>query len=283
MARSSAIFAALIAATLTAVASAVPAHAENSGRETEALYRSTFVVTGSDERNRKFGITQCFAQMLVKLTGDPAIVEDARFPGVAAQAVSFVQSFHYRDRLFGRPIHDEQGSYDRPHNLTVAFVPQKIDAVVRALGRAPWVAPRPRVVVLLGVENFKATFMLTRDGTVDRSADMRSAFAAAAERIGLSVTFPTRAELEARGFTAKTLGDVSAADAAAVARAEGGDIALRGRMVFSDAAFGWIARWRLDTGGKAHDWGVRGVNFDAAFRNALFGAAKILSGNGAPK
>ena len=134
--------------------------------------------------------------MLVKLTGDPAIVDDPRFAGFAAQAVSYVQSFSYRDRLFGRPVHDEQGTYDRPHNLTVAFVPDKIDAVVRALGRAPWLAPRPRVVVFLGVENFKATFMLTRDGTVDRSADMRSVFAAAAERVGLSVAFPAQAELE---------------------------------------------------------------------------------------
>ena len=207
MARSRTLFAVLIAAALMAAASTDPARAENPGAPTEPLYRSTFVVTGSDTRNRKFGITQCFAQMLVKLTGGPAIVDDPRFAGFAAQATSYVQSFSYRDRLFGRPVHDEQGTYDRPHNLTVAFVPDKIDAVVRALGRAPWLAPRPRVVVFLGVENFKATFMLTRDSTVDRSADMRSVFAAAAERVGLSVAFPAQAELEARGFTAKTLPD----------------------------------------------------------------------------
>ena len=264
-----------------AAASAAPARAASPGAQTDALYRSTFVVTGSDERNRKFGITQCFAQMLVKLTGDPAIVDDPRFAGFAAQAVSYVQSFSYRDRLFGRPVHDEQGTYDRPHNLTVAFVPDKIDAVVRALGRAPWLAPRPRVVVFLGVENFKATYMLTRDGTVDRSADMRSVFAAAAERVGLSVAFPAQAELAARGFTAKTLPDAPLAELAALAGT--GDVALRGRIVFSDAALGWIATWRMEEAGQRYRWGVRGVNFDAAFRNALFGAAQILSGHGQPK
>ncbi len=31
-----------------------------------------------------------------------------------SQAASFVQSFSYQDRLPGKPIHDEQGTYDRP-------------------------------------------------------------------------------------------------------------------------------------------------------------------------
>jgi hypothetical protein len=52
--------------------------------------------------------------------------------------------------------------------------------------------------------------------------------------------------------------------------------------VFSDKALGWIASWRMEHRGKAYAWSVRGVNFDAAFRNALFGAAQILSGHGQP-
>ena len=32
-----------------------------------------------------------------------------------------VEAFRYRDRMEGIPIHDEQGSHDRPHDLTTIF------------------------------------------------------------------------------------------------------------------------------------------------------------------
>ena len=45
---------------------------------------------------------------------------------------------------------------------------------------------------------------------------------------------------------------------------------------------GWTADWRLSGGKAVHDWKIAGVNFDDAFRNALRGAAQILSGNSEP-
>jgi hypothetical protein len=63
----------------------------------------------------------------------------------------------------------------------------------------------------------------------------------------------------------------------------GGDQALAGSLVWSDEALGWIAEWRLASGGKLYRWKVSGVGFDDAFRNALRGAAQVLSGNGAPE
>ena len=275
--------AAILFATLLTAASAAPAPAASPGVPVDALYRATFVVSGQGERNRMTAFAQCLGDVLAKLTGDPAIVADKRLASLAAEPASFVQTFSYHDRLAGRPIHDEQGTYDRPHDLTVVFDPAKIDALVRALGREPWPPPRPRVVVFLGVENIKATFMLAGDGAVDRSVDMRSAFAAAAEKAGVTVDFPQLAQLETRGFAAKTLPEAALADLGTIARADGGDVAVAGRIVFSDAALGWIASWRLEDRGKVYEWGVRGVNFDAAFRNALFGAAQILSGHGQPQ
>jgi len=63
----------------------------------------------------------------------------------------------------------------------------------------------------------------------------------------------------------------------------GGDQALAGTLIWSDAARGWIAEWRLDFEGKPYRWRISGVSFDEAFRNALRGAAQVLSGNGEPQ
>jgi hypothetical protein len=249
----------------------------------DSLYRAVFVVTGTGEANRRTGFAQCLGDVLVKLTGDQTILEDPRLPEFAGQAASFVESFGYRDRFEGMPLRDEQGSYDRPHNLTVAFDRARIDALADTLGRKPWLSQRPRVVAVVAVENVNASFMLASDGTIDRSADMRAALTAAAERVTLPLTLPARAALDRRGVTTKTLPDAASADASVLARDSGADVALVGRMSFSEQAFGWIADWRVEHDGRMYAWSVRGVNFDEAFRNAMRGAAQVLSGHGTPK
>jgi hypothetical protein len=255
---------------ITLACAAMPARAQ-----TDDLYTSTFVVTGTGERNRAVGIARCFGDVLIKLTGDQTIVKGRRYKAVVERAASYVRSFGYRDLFAGRPIHDEQGSYDRPHALTVVFDREKMDRVARSLSREPWLAPRPRIVVLLGADNGKTSFMLSADGTEDHSADMREAFLAAAQRVAMQVAFPTRAELSA--YTAATM----SADAATAIARNHDAIAVTGRMVFSDKVFGWIAEWRMSYGGRSYRWSVSGVNFDAAFRNAMLGAAQIASGHGA--
>ena len=59
------------------------------------------------------------------------------FYELASSAGQYVSAFSYRDRLEGKPVHDEQGTYDRPHFLTCHFDPQKIDSVLKTLGRKP--------------------------------------------------------------------------------------------------------------------------------------------------
>jgi hypothetical protein len=78
-----------------------------------------------------------FEDVLVKVSGDATILSDRRFEALAAVAGQYVSTFSYRDRLEGKPVHDEQGTYDRPHFLTCQFDPQKIDGVLKMLGRKP--------------------------------------------------------------------------------------------------------------------------------------------------
>jgi uncharacterized protein len=53
-------------------------------------------------------------------------------------------------------------------------------------------------------------------------------------------------------------------------------------MLWSEEALGWVAEWRLAAAGKTYRWQIRGVSFDDAFRNAMAGAAQVLSGHGQP-
>jgi uncharacterized protein len=78
------------------------------------IYTTRAVVTGKDERNRPLGFRLCFENVLVKVSGDASILSDRRLEALAAVAGQYVFAFYYRDRFEGKPVHDEQGTYDRP-------------------------------------------------------------------------------------------------------------------------------------------------------------------------
>ena len=244
-------------------------------------YQGRVIVTGTGEPNRRTGFAQCLEDVLVKVSGDPRLIGDRRVKALGPDAGALVTKFHYRDLMAGRPIRDEQGTRDRPHELMVDFDAAKIDAALRSLGRKPWAGERPQVAVFLAVRNRDVTFVLAADG--ERGSGQPESLAAASWRVGVPIMVPDTAGLAKAGLTFDQVagGDLGRLDAAA--KAVGADQALAGRLTWSDAVHGWVAEWRIATGGKAYAWRVSGVNFDEAFRNALRGAAQVLSSNGQPK
>jgi hypothetical protein len=244
------------------------------------VYTTRAVVTGKDERNRPLGFKLCFEDVLLKVSGDASIVSDNRFELLAASAGQYVSTFSYRDRLEGKPVHDEQGTYDRPHFLTCRFDPQKIDSVLKTLGRKPWFGHRPRLVMLVAVHGRTNSGILSSDGAFD--PDMREALANAAQRYGLTVSLPSVATLQSNQIGIETAAIIPGDRLLRVAELSDSELPLVGDLRWSDAALGWIAAWGLEARGRRHRWSVSGVNYDEAFRNAVRGAARVLSGNGEP-
>ena len=123
--------------------------------------------------------------------------------------------------------------------------------------------------------------MLTDDG--NESPYMAESFAAAAEPLAMRLVLPSKAVLEAERLDTETVPQSDPAILDNAAKEAGGRVPLLGHLVWSDKDLGWVADWRLASGGKAYGWQVRGVSFDEAFRVAMRGAAQILSGNGQPE
>jgi hypothetical protein len=98
----------------------------------------------------------------------------------------------------------------------------------------------------------------------DDGKDQRDALAAAATQYGLSVTLP----------------DEVAPSSGKADRLE--RVPLRGSLVWSEKARGWVGSWRLSRQNRRYSWQVRGVSFDEAFRDMMQGCLQILSCHGAP-
>ncbi|WP_429806330.1 DUF2066 domain-containing protein [Ensifer sp. B1-9] len=261
---------------LFAVSLGGAANAADIGR----LYLSDAIVTGTGEVNRQIGFRACLSEVLVKLSGDPTILDAPGFAALEAEAGSFVSSFSYRDRLEGVPIHDEQGTHDRPHDLICRYDPATLDPLLAKLGRKPWLEPRPVITVLLAVKDQKRRFVLASDG--DESPYMADSLRAAAAPLALSVILPDRAAVAGGALDFAAISQANPEKFARLAVLGKGDVTLAGTLAWSDQARGWIANWRMASNGKSHAWQISGVSFDDAFRNALRGAARLLSGNGSP-
>lgn len=244
------------------------------------LYQTQTIVTGQEEPSRLVGFAECLGQVLVKVSGDPRLLGDAAVVALANDAGSFVSAFRYHDRMAGIPLHDEQGTRERPYDLIVEFDPEKIDPLLRSLGREPWTTERPRIALFLTVRNGKSRYVLAGDGEFGR--DMREGLAVAADRLGMQAMLPDEAAIARAGLTFEALPSAELGTLDAAAAAMGGDVALKGSIAWSDEELGWVAAWHLRRQGSAYQWQIRGVGFDEAFRNGIGGAAQIFSGHGQP-
>ncbi len=254
----------------------VPATAPPSRAQgTSELYQFTIIVTGYDMRSRPSGFAQALRWVLVNVSGEPRLRADPRVAPLAAHADALVASFSYVDRMAGIPYHDEQGTYDRPYDLTVKFVPARIDKALADLGERPWRGTRPIVVPVLAVRGINgAAYLLSAESPA--GAQQRVAFADVARDFHMKVRFPTAADLAAWGITPGQFPSLPTTTAA-------NDALVAGTLEFQESLPGWVGSWRWRWRGVDYTWSIRGVNYDQAFRDIVRGVLRVASGHGGPK
>jgi hypothetical protein len=262
-----------VAVALTCCGGAIAAAADD-------LYRAQTIVTGQGEANRIIGFASCLEDVLLKVSGAVRLAGDRRLAAYKSNAKSFVRAFSYHDQMSGTPTRDEQGTRDRPYDLTVDFEEMKIDDILRALDLKPWRSHRPVLAAFVEMQLGPRDYMITSDG--DQSALQRESLLAAAARRGMNVVLPSAAALAKAGITRAAPGTTTSQAWGPVVAGQGGEAALIGRLVWDDRELGWVTQWRIDWHGRTHRWQVRGTNFDEAFLRGIGGAAQILSGNGDP-
>ncbi len=230
------------------------------------VYAVVSVVTGQGAENRAKGFVDCLEKVLPRVSGNSRLADGKEMQAAREHVADYIEGFSYRDRLADRPVHDEQGTYDRPHDLTCRFRKDRIDNLLGRIGFHPWLAKRPVLQVLLNVRRGDVTYQVTAEN--GRDLAMRQAFGAASDLTGIDAIFPSK--------------EGGSGDPVA------GVVPLSGELDWSDNEGGWIATWGLNiqqnADNKPHEvrWQARGVSFDDAFRLALKGAAQVLSGNGEP-
>jgi uncharacterized protein len=220
------------------------------------LYQAHAFVTGQRDETRIPGFERGLADVVRKLTGDHRISNDRVISSMNGDIRDYVTGYTETDRMADIPIHDEQGTRDRPFDLFIEFKHGKIDDLIARLGQEKWIWPRPEILVLLDVTTDQDTYRLLDDA--DQGVDQRESLEIAAWTMGVPIALPAQEGAAARHAHI-----------------------LEGRIVWKHGMKGWQADWRFNTPGGTATWRIKDVNFDEAFRDAMRRAAGILSGHGA--
>jgi hypothetical protein len=244
------------------------------------LYRAKVTVTGQGEANRIIGFAAGLEDVLIKASGAQKLSGDRRLAAYKSKAKDLVTAFSYRDQFEGKPIRDEQGTRDRPYDLTVDFQESKINDILKALGLKPWLSHRPVLAVFVAMEQGPRNYLVTLDGA--QSDLQRDALLAAADKRGMLIVLPGAEALAKSNIIGERLGTTPLSAFAPIAAGQDAEAVLTGRLVWDDRQLGWATQWQIDWAGRTHRWQFRGVTFDEAFRRGIGGAAQVLSGNGDP-
>ena len=171
------------------------------------LYWAQAIVTGQGEANRIIGFASCLEDVLIKVSGAQKLAGDRRLATYKLKAKSFVKAFSYHDQFSGKPHRDEQGTRDRPYDLTVDFEEGKVDDILGAFGLKPWLSHRPRCAHFARLRISSKNYIVTADGA--QSDLQRDAFLAAADRRGMDVVLPSAQVLAKSNLNGVELKSVS--------------------------------------------------------------------------
>lgn len=258
---------------LAAAAAALIPHlaaAQSPPAAPDELYKAETIVTGTGESERMRGFRIGVGDVLVKLTGDVGIQGTDAASKVADHAADLVADFTYEDRMKGIPVHDEQGTRDRPHFLRIRFDPAKFDAALAQAGLKKWTGERPTLAVWVGISEPRSNYVLGGEGN---GYGQREVLKEASKKRGIPILLP------AENQSAVTYDTIAKGDLPALRQASkelGGNAILYGRLDF-DGDVHWNTSWTVAGDGVNAEWTMKGVTFDAALKGAIDQVAAAFS------
>ena len=242
--------------------------------EVPGLYQAETIVTGRGETERWRGFKVGLEAVLVKRSGNVECIRSAGVRRLVARAADFVARYEYADRMQGIPIHDEQGTRERPYFLRMTFKPSMVDDALGALSIPLWSHDRPRVLVWLGIQDAVRFYVLGTETVFGYG--QREVLTSVAKERGVPILLPT---MDAEEQTVMTYARVREADLPRlrlVSQRYGAQALLIGTLVIDENDY-WTLTWAIDWQGRIHRSQLTDVTFDVALRAAIEGSAKIFA------
>ncbi len=209
------------------------------------------------ERLKLFG--EAMKRVLVKISGDEAVLQHPGLQGPLKRAARFVQEYRYLNRDDGRNAEAEQA----PLYLRVRFDADTLERLFREQRLKLWGSERPSSLLLLAVQEQGRLKLVADDTTPMLAAEINRL----ADGRGLPVLLPLNDLEDSRVLGPKEVRDRDAVAIASVSARYAPEAVLVGTLAGNDSR-GWRGNWQLRFSGRTFDW-----SFDAPTRSAVIDQA----------
>ncbi len=224
----------------------------------EGLYRGEVAVADMERAARQAALPKVLGEVLVRVSGQGAVLQDPGIEDVLKRASSYVQTYSYRrdgDKLL----------------LSVSFDPRSVDAALRRHERRPWGAVRPDTLVWVAVEDNGKRMLV---GANDRGLVRRVLEQRAAER-GLPLSLPSLDQQDQRNIRAADVWGQFHEIISEASRRYRPQAILVGRVYKSGD--GWQADWELNNNNRISRWESRGGRVQGVLTSGIDGATDLLA------
>lgn len=243
----------------------------------EDLYRSEVEVLDKSAGEREAGFRRALEQVLMKVSGSAAVLEQAPVRSMLESPARYVQQYRYESiedagADAAADAEDAAAAEPRPtHRLEVVFSPSRIERDLRDNGITVWGPYRPQILVWLAHDDGRDRRLVGADD----SSGMDDALRAAAERRGLPLLLPLldtedrrRIEyLDIQGGFFDSVRDASSR--------YGADIVLVGHVRRTGGD--WRGDWTLLEGDERRTWQTRAAEGDAVVQAGVGRLAEHLA------
>jgi hypothetical protein len=245
-----------IAFMLTLLILISPAHAV----QVEELFSVQVPVESRDREQRMEAIKTGMGQVLVRVTGDGSIAQNAEVESVIRGAAQYVQRFRYL------PAKEGEG-----FELVIDFDETRLSKDLANRGLPVWGRERPAVLSWIAVSQGSKRFMISSKG---RRAERETLNQAARDR-GVPLMFPL---LDVEDNNKVRSGDIvggfyDTVDEAS--RRYSADAILIGRVQRQQGQ--WIGRWRLREADQTVVFESEGATLNEALTQGVYGLASYLA------
>lgn len=222
--------------------------------------------TVATEADRDRALQLALQQVLVKASGDTAIVNDPALPRKLTKASSLARHSTYRQTAGISAT----GSTINTWTLEAEFDPAGVAALLNELGRSLWSPERPTVLVWLAIDNggnkqIASSFQMSA----------LSALTAAASERGLSIELPRMDSTDLSRVDPVTLWDAPPATMIGASQRYAVKVIVVARLQKQDGH--WTGRYTLIDGLEFEGWETTGDTADLLLADIVHGSADRIA------
>lgn len=221
------------------------------------IYQAEAPVQTQAEGERDAAFKAALENVLIKVTGNRAVMNEPAAKDLALSASHYVQQYGYRERA--------------PMMMWVKFDSAALQAALTQAGLPVWVDERPAVLIWLAVQHQNHRYLIDEDSRKGARQIIQNV---AIER-GLPMLLPLLdIEDRLKVGVADVLGGFDEAIIEASMRYGADAVAIAAVTRFNGA---WRAEWRLNYSGKLFNWSFDGVSLAAVLKRGMNAMADTLS------